>query len=285
MLAEESAVPLSPNTPPESPEWLMLLMATGVIAAIIWTIRRVRYPTKFRLTQTPGRQNRLDPLLLLTAVIFVFFLSQLVFLGVKQMFLASIGESHAELLALAGTQVLQIPIWILLGHWAFNRGAYLGMGLSLRHWPAGVVRGVITGLTAVPVCLLCQSGIIVISKWFGAGDPTDHMLISAFKAAPIGWRWLIAFSVIVLAPLAEELLFRGLFQSALRRLFGKPWPAIAITAVLFGLVHYMVWTSIIPLALFAVMLGYSYERTGKLLSPIVAHAVFNALFLLASLST
>ena len=73
-LAGDSPPPLSPTTPPADPEWLLVLMAMGVIAGIIWLIRRLTYPEKFKLGRTPGRKNRLDPLLLLAAVMLIYML-------------------------------------------------------------------------------------------------------------------------------------------------------------------------------------------------------------------
>ena len=260
-------------------------MAMGVIAGIIWLIRRLTYPEKFKLGRTPGRKNRLDPLLLLAAVMLIYMLCQAAGFGLVKWLTPHFGEDHAELLAVASLPLILIPAWILLGHWGFSRGAFLGMGLSVRHWPAGVLRGVITALIALPVCFLLQFGITAAAGALGIDPGSEHPLITTFQKASVGWRWLVAIFVVVLGPIAEELLFRGLCQSTLRRVFGKPWPAIVVTSVLFGAMHYNVWTSVLPLAAFAAMLGYSYERTGKLLSPIIAHAVFNGLFLLGSLPT
>ncbi len=42
---------------------------------------------------------------------------------------------------------------------------------------------------------------------------------------------------VVVAPVVEEMLFRGLFQTMIRSYLGRPWPAIAITSLLFASIH------------------------------------------------
>jgi membrane protease YdiL (CAAX protease family) len=87
--------------------------------------------------------------------------------------------------------------------------------------------------------------------------------------------------VALLVPLAEELLWRGMVQPALRALAG-PWAAIGATTTLFVLIH---WSAIAPegraaglgmIAVLAVGLGVLRERTGSVTAPVLLHALFNA---------
>jgi membrane protease YdiL (CAAX protease family) len=95
---------------------------------------------------------------------------------------------------------------------------------------------------------------------------------------------LLLVSVIVVAPISEELIFRGCLQTLLStwlgRIFsaGAPsprlrWLAILLTSLLFASVH--PWWSGPPIFVLAICLGYAYERTGNLWTPIVIHALFN----------
>lgn len=91
------------------------------------------------------------------------------------------------------------------------------------------------------------------------------------------WRrqlWLAAVAV-GLAPPAEEALFRGLLFRSLRAA-GYPRLAWWGTALLFALVHANA-ASFIALVLLALWLTWLFVRTGNLLAPIAAHAIFNAL--------
>ena len=94
----------------------------------------------------------------------------------------------------------------------------------------------------------------------------------------------------MLAPIAEELLFRGaLLRSLLRKL--SPDHAVFVSALVFGLVHVLGDPSVGTLiALPAIMLlgvvsGYQAVKTGDLSRPIMLHMGFNTLsvFLFAEL--
>lgn len=86
--------------------------------------------------------------------------------------------------------------------------------------------------------------------------------------------------VTVIAPLGEELFFRGFFFGALRNWHG-PWLGALLTGAAFGAIHagsspvgYLV-----PLMLFGVGLCMLYEWTGSLYPPIALHALNNSVAL------
>jgi membrane protease YdiL (CAAX protease family) len=96
-------------------------------------------------------------------------------------------------------------------------------------------------------------------------------------------QWLKGCLMVIavgLAPLAEEIIFRG----GLFRYFRTRIPrslAIVLTSALFGALH-MSWDSslvglpsVVPLMVLAAVFCLAYERTGKLGTVIVAHAFFN----------
>jgi membrane protease YdiL (CAAX protease family) len=104
----------------------------------------------------------------------------------------------------------------------------------------------------------------------GGGPAATLLIISVFVAA------------VLIAPIIEELLFRGLLQSTLRSLGYGPWLSIAIGSFFFVLFHAAPshWPALFVLSM---SLGYSYERSGSLLRPIFIHAIFNVTSVLATL--
>jgi len=84
----------------------------------------------------------------------------------------------------------------------------------------------------------------------------------------------LAVAVIFIAPIGEELLFRGILYPALKRGYGKHL-ALWSTAILFGAIHLNL-ASFVPLTLLAVVLVWLYEYTGNLIASIAVHCVFNA---------
>lgn len=89
----------------------------------------------------------------------------------------------------------------------------------------------------------------------------------------------IGFLIVVIAPVTEEIFFRGFLFSGLRR--GLPFAAAAaISAVVWGAFHYTgpgTWGVVIQLAVFGIVLAWLYERTGSIWPTIGVHALNNAI--------
>ncbi len=71
--------------------------------------------------------------------------------------------------------------------------------------------------------------------------------------------------------------FRGLLQSMLRRYTNSPWIAILGSSAAFGLIHSQNPHTVPALVVLGIILGYHYERTDRLLAPILIHSIFNIL--------
>jgi membrane protease YdiL (CAAX protease family) len=99
----------------------------------------------------------------------------------------------------------------------------------------------------------------------GAGEGTLLLLLSAALTC-------------VVAPICEELLFRGFIFTALRNWRGV-WPAAAISGLLFGAVHAgsAPAVDLVPLAALGFGLCLLYRVTGSLYPCIVAHSLNNSL--------
>ena len=83
-------------------------------------------------------------------------------------------------------------------------------------------------------------------------------------------------SIALLAPILEELLFRGAIQGQLQESGMRPWTAILVSSLIFGVVHMN--PAQIPFAfLLGMMFGWLYYRTGSLLPGIVGHVLNNSI--------
>ena len=92
-----------------------------------------------------------------------------------------------------------------------------------------------------------------------------------------GTRGEVAVDVLdscLLAPVLEELLFRGVLYGTLRLRLG-PWPATAVSAGFFALAHGYGVIGFASVAMSGVLWAVAYERTRSLLPGILAHAVNN----------
>jgi len=84
----------------------------------------------------------------------------------------------------------------------------------------------------------------------------------------------LGISAIVVAPLAEELIFRGYVYGVLKRFTDGYFAALG-SALIFAIVHMHVGT-LVPLFALGLVLVAAYEVTGSLLVPMFIHALFNA---------
>jgi len=202
----------------------------------------------------------------------VFFLAQVVAAGIGALAVAPLPESYVfPTLAVLSSALLAVltVLWV--------RARYPGaMGLlfgrarpTLRQVGAGVALGLAAFVGAnVVLSFLIRS----VVEWAGGElDPVQQQLQAALRDPTTGP--VLAASVILLAPLGEELLFRGLLFRGVRR--SSPlWVALFVSALAFSLSH------VEPLAvviLFPVGLAFAWalHRRGTLVVPIAAHATFN----------
>jgi len=149
-------------------------------------------------------------------------------------------------------------------------------------------RAIVVGLLGLAlawpfVTLTAWSGDMLQQAMGGPAVPAvAHDTLELLRAnASRPSAWLLALAVVTLTPLAEELVWRGGMQQLLKGLGMTRLGAVAVTAVLFALVH---WSAVPPsarlsalpaLAALGFALGWLMERAGRLAAPITAHAAFN----------
>ncbi len=81
--------------------------------------------------------------------------------------------------------------------------------------------------------------------------------------------------VIALIPaIGEELVFRGLIQPKVHKLFGNIHAAVWITGFLFSFIHFQFY-GLVPRMLLGVLFGYLYAWSGNLWYPVLGHFINN----------
>jgi uncharacterized protein len=103
-------------------------------------------------------------------------------------------------------------------------------------------------------------------------DQTQPMVETFRNSSTIEERLALTLLVVVLAPLAEEVVFRGALYRFLK---GKVTRPVVLSAVIFALVHFHP-AGLPGLIVLGVVLCLVYEKTGSIRAPICLHALFNA---------
>jgi membrane protease YdiL (CAAX protease family) len=190
------------------------------------------------------------------------------------------------------TQVLNAVTCLLVAQEAFRDGLR-GFGLGRRRPLFEILMGIAGWLTALfltGVSLLVTGWIL--DRFFPGFEPKEHGVFQALGDPNIRW-WMQALALggaFLLAPIGEELLFRGIIQTSIQKLipprYGSllhRWAAIVVTGTLFGFVHMTTPQYVPALILLGILLGFLYERTGSLAVPVLVHMLFNGKSLLWNL--
>lgn len=193
------------------------------------------------------------------------------------------GEGGALLLGLVvASQTLGLVLAVLFVRW---RGVRLWPLIGpLRPTGRLIGQGVGLGLIAIVGSTLIVSLLVTLT---GSEATPDQVLTGGIADTRLQLI-LAVLAAVVLAPIAEELLFRGLLHRGLRRRMAFV-PATAISSVVFAVVHVDVLLSqplaLVGLVLVGGILALAYERTGSLLVPVVIHGVHNAVTIIVVVAT
>ena len=156
------------------------------------------------------------------------------------------------------------------------RGISLPVIFGLKR--VGLLRAI--GIAAGLVLLLLPLFLLVttIAYQFLDGHAEPQELVKIYQdAAKTGKRqilWQVMVAAVVIAPITEEILFRGYFYAVLKR-FAGPVPAALGISLLFGAVHNNA-LGLPGLTVLALGLTLAYEWSGSILVSIFMHAWFNA---------
>lgn len=181
---------------------------------------------------------------------------------------------------------MMVVIQSIIFHWA---GLALVAAMLLQRrtngrssfgldWPrAGrsAARGFYYYLAALPVLLAGAVLAEFVLVRLGL-EPQLQDIAGIVAGSHVWWiRVYLILLAVVLAPVFEELLFRGIALPWLARRTGMP-AAVVLVSLVFAAMHGYLF-QMIPLFLIAAAFSLAYVRTGNLLVPMVMHALFNGI--------
>jgi CAAX protease family protein len=142
------------------------------------------------------------------------------------------------------------------------------LGLRPSQFAAHVRTGVLLGIAVLIVSALIQSTL----DRFGIRQ-TQMRDFSCIKDFPLPEFLAVVWAGGIMAPVAEELFFRGfVFRSYLQRL--GPLPAYGLTSLLFATLHFNL-PALVPILVLSLMFCWAYHQTGSIVPGMVGHALNN----------
>jgi membrane protease YdiL (CAAX protease family) len=163
-------------------------------------------------------------------------------------------------LALTGAAFVALPRALegarLLPTRAAVRSVLIGLGLAIPAWIAANVIGAAVSVLLDRLGMLPPEG--VVTEAVTRADPT-----------------VLVLALVIVAPIAEEIFFRGIVFNAWEREYG---PAVAVygSAALFGVIHGSI-VAFVPIFVLGIVLARLYRGTRSLPATMTLHAAFNAI--------
>lgn len=167
----------------------------------------------------------------------------------------------------AGQMLSFLIIWMAAG-WRGARRTTLQLARPQAGWLISAALGLLMIALIVPIEVLMY-------KAAGLDLFTDSRWLLEGLRSPLWWG--VALVAVVLAPLWEEVTFRGFLLSALAQTRLGFWPSAAITSLIWTVLH-MNYSRPGLASVFLAGMGLSWimKRTGSLRAVVVAHGVINA---------
>lgn len=179
-------------------------------------------------------------------------------------------------------------VTVVVGTLSFHGVALILTGLFLREhgvdWATGFGFGsprlgraftlsLIVGVAVLPIVWSLGQLSERLMKLFQIEPVVQETVQAIHTADSLALKFTIGILAIVVAPLAEEIIFRGILYPAIKH-YGFPRLALWGTSILFAFIHSNA-VIFLPLTFLAVILTLLYETTNNLLAPIVTHGLFN----------
>lgn len=193
------------------------------------------------------------------------------------------GQDAAELLgfegesaAIAGSSIMHVSAIILMAVFICKSDSkpsfFSDLGILRRVKIFCKGAGYLLGFFLCIVSVSALWGEFLTSLGF---EVQEQPMVEYFGESEGAPRVLAFFAIAFFAPVAEELVFRGVMYGALKDKLGGVFAAVIVSAV-FALIHFSL-IAILPIFLLSIVLIALYERYADLTAPIAAHCAFNTI--------
>ena len=230
---------------------------------------------------------RVSGLTLWVLVVFIGaqFLAALLLIGAARLWPVIAGLNLAVLttVSAAVSYVIAITVVLAVQRIRQEKESWGALGLKRSLSWSDIAIGL---LSILPYYLVSYLVVTLLSGAFHFVDPTQAQDIP-FENLVQRYEYIVSFlALVVLAPIAEELMFRGYFLGKMSEMINK-WAAVVITALIFGLLHLpgavtgnsitLQWAVAADTFALGLVLGALRIWTGSIWAGILLHMLKNAI--------
>ncbi|NKB23448.1 MAG: CPBP family intramembrane metalloprotease [Kiritimatiellae bacterium] len=272
---------------------IILYICTGIV--IIGLLVNIRLFLNERESPTPWERHIKwmceRPWSWRDAILLVFFL-----IGLYMILICL--QSVASIFHIMSDKKTAWPYWIVAGsitfHWAsfafISRLVYrkplswkAALGIDLYTLKEDIKKGVIFYLAMMPFFVFYS---FLYRTWLheiGISPVPQEIteLIPQLQSSPLLFGYIVCVAVFI-APIAEEIVFRGIVLPLMIKKWGAI-PGMIIVSLCFAAIHHNLGT-LVPLFILAVAFSLAYLYTQSIVTPIIMHMIFNAMSLLIILN-
>lgn len=173
-------------------------------------------------------------------------------------------------LLIGGELLLFLPVW------------WLGLRPYRASWQSlGLRRFSLDSLAIGCGLMIISWGINVIYALFLSVFSLTIQPDFSLLFTDVSSTWGVMIGGALVAPIVEEIIFRGFIFAGLRDQFGWKKSAL-ISSLLFAVIHFQ-WTAFLPILILGLIFAYLYQRSGSIWPAIFMHLSSNAIALSAAL--
>lgn len=254
---------------------LVGIAVLGIIVTAIVLFLLTLTPTKRALREVRQPSTTPPPWNIGTALV-VVSLHLIVWIGL--LFLLALlvrpGNLHPMQAIIASTVTNLVSLFLVLGVFLLVQGKkpWAWRTFGWRRPTHSIWTVFPTLLYTLPLVWIAT----LITSRFADSDQGTNPIIGYLLGSDNPWlRFYLFVAAVVMAPLVEETLYRGVLFRALGAKLPF-WGAAAISGVLFALVHGQL-AAILPITVIGIALAFLVRRTESLWSSAVMHGVYNGL--------
>ena len=141
---------------------------------------------------------------------------------------------------------------------------------STWHWQNALKITAFLGLIVLLYRMAFDSLLsLLLLRWFGHSGDLNWSMYLILGAPVLGYAYIL-----IIAPIFEEVVYRGIFYSGLRKHGDNFWISAVTSALLFAIMHFNVVQGVNAFVL-GLLAAFIYEQTQSLIAPIVFHIINN----------
>jgi len=184
-------------------------------------------------------------------------------------------NSFGQFVYILTTEIIVLSLLL----WLLKLAGESLRSIGIAAWPTLKTVGYVLGGLGVYYAAYIVA-VLLISVLLPTIDLGQEQEIGFDRTGGDGLVWVF-LSLVVLAPIAEELVFRGYLYARFRRVLSYAWAAI-IVSLLFGAMHLqfgtgnpLLWVAAIDTFILSMVLVYQREKSGTIWASVVTHATKN----------